>query len=107
MTPVPLARAVRCGAEEAGEAITGWLRAARMCAHHGIPVCSHGIQELHVSLVAAQGNAGWIEVHSFPTDEYTTRPLRLEGHLAVVPDTPAVGVVFDWDKLRAADILEE
>ncbi len=80
--------------------ITGWLRVARLCAANGIPVCSHGMQELHVSLVGAQPNAGWVEVHSFPIDRYTLRPLVLDGVYCVAPDTAGTGVEFDWPRLE-------
>lgn len=79
--------------------ITGWLRVARLCADHQIPVCSHGMQELHVSLMASQPHAGWLEVHSFPIDRYTTRPLQVKNHMAQAPETPGTGVTFDWDRL--------
>ena len=84
--------------------ITTWLRAAEIAERQGITVCTHGMQELHVSLLAGRPNSGWLEVHSFPIDKYTTRPLVVEDHLAVAPDQPGTGVEFEWDKLAEFQI---
>jgi len=80
--------------------ITGWLQAAKLAQQAGISVCSHGMQELHVGLLAAQVDSGWLEVHSFPIDQYTHRPLVVEHHQAVASDEPGTGVQFNWNKLN-------
>lgn len=84
--------------------ITGWLQVARQARALGMPVCSHGMQELHVSLVAAQDNAGWLEVHSFPIDHYTLQPLSMEASQAIAPSQPGTGVRFCRTKLEAAHV---
>ena len=79
--------------------MTAFLQVAEMSRKYGIPVCSHGMQELNVSLLSGQQNAGWLEVHSFPIDEYTKRPLIIKEHHAIASDEPGTGVEFDWQRL--------
>jgi len=85
--------------------ITGWLAVARLAAEAGVPVCSHGMQELHVSLISAQAHGGWLEVHSFPIDRYTEAPLRIKEGRALAPDVPGIGVTFDWDALAEHEVF--
>ncbi|UWQ19914.1 mandelate racemase/muconate lactonizing enzyme family protein [Jannaschia sp. M317] len=87
--------------------ITGFLKVADRAQKQDVILCSHGMQELHVSLISGCKGDGWIEVHSFPIDEYTTRPLVIKGGRAVAPDVPGSGVTFDWAKLDAADLLQK
>ena len=79
--------------------ITGWLQVAKLAQKAGIPVCSHGMQELHVSLVSSQSQKGWLELHSFPIEDYTYRRVAIEDGLAIAPNEPGIGVSFDFNRL--------
>jgi L-alanine-DL-glutamate epimerase-like enolase superfamily enzyme len=85
--------------------ITGWLKVATLCEAHNLPVSSHGMQELHVSLLAAVPNAGWMEVHSFPIDRYTEAGVvsATDGYVTP-PDVPGTGVTFLWDRLAPHEV---
>ncbi len=80
--------------------ISGWLTIAEKAKRASLPVCSHGMHELHVSLMSSQAHASYLEVHSFPIDEYTTSPLKLDqdGN-ALAPNQAGVGVEFDMQLL--------
>lgn len=80
--------------------ITAWLRVAKMARERGVSVSSHGMQELHVSLLSAMPNAGYLEMHSFPIDRYTHRPLVVDNGTVTPPTAPGIGVEFDWEKLE-------
>ncbi|MGG1554019.1 mandelate racemase/muconate lactonizing enzyme family protein [Paenibacillus ferrarius] len=80
--------------------VTGWLKVANLAYAYNLPVCTHGMQELHVSLMSAMPNASYLEVHSFPIDQYTVRPLVLKEGNAVAPDVPGTGVEFRADLLK-------
>ena len=85
--------------------ITGWLKVANLALVNNLPICTHGMQELHVSLMSAMPNAAYLEVHSFPIDAYTTRPLVLKDGRAIAPNDPGHGVMFKWDMLSPYRVL--
>ncbi len=79
--------------------ITGWLKVAALAFAREVPVSTHGMQELHVSLLSGVSNSGYLEIHSFPIEDYTTRPLEIKDGYAYPPDEPGTGVVFRFDLL--------
>lgn len=79
--------------------ITGFLRVAKLCKERGLKVSSHGMQELHVNVLGALDNAGYLEYHSFPICDYTVEPLKIVDGYIEPSKNPGVGVEFDWEKL--------
>ena len=79
--------------------VTAFTKIATLAEAHGLPVISHGAQELHVQLLAAAPNAAYLEVHGFGLDKFMAEPLRLVDGMAVAPDRPGHGIDFDWEAL--------
>ncbi len=79
--------------------ITPWLKIARLAEAHGLPITSHGAQDIHVHLLAAVPNTAYLEIHAARLDDYIAEQYALvDGH-AVAPDRPGHGLEFDWQKL--------
>jgi L-alanine-DL-glutamate epimerase-like enolase superfamily enzyme len=83
--------------------ITPWLKVAHMAEAFNIPVCPHFLMELHVSLVCAVPN-GWMLEYIPQLDAITTSRLDLREGRAHPPETPGLGIDWDWSAIRAQSV---
>jgi len=92
-----------CGIVQADVArvggITPWLKVAHLAEAHNLMICPHFLMELHVSLVCAVPNAPWLEY--IPQLDDIAAPMAREGGLAVAPDAPGLGIVWDMAAIAA------
>jgi L-alanine-DL-glutamate epimerase-like enolase superfamily enzyme len=80
--------------------ITPWLKIANLAEAFNVPVCPHFLMELHVSLVCAVPNAPTLE-YIPQLDDVTTSRLDIRDGHAFPPDTPGIGIDWDWQQLDA------
>jgi len=83
--------------------ITPWLKVAHMAEAAGLAVCPHFLMELHVSLVCA-APAGWMLEYIPQLDASTTSRLDLREGRAHPPETPGLGIEWDFDAITARAI---
>ncbi len=92
-----------CGIVQADVArvggITPWLKIAHLAEAHNMAICPHFLMELHVSLVCAVPNAPWLEY--IPQLDEVAAPMARQGGMALAPDTPGLGIAWDWPTLTA------
>jgi mandelate racemase len=74
--------------------VTGWMHAAGLAAAHGIPMSSHLFPEVSAHLLAATPTAHWLEYVDW-ADSVIQEPLRVVDGMAIVPDRPGAGLVWD------------
>ena len=80
--------------------ITVWMKVARLAEARQLPVTSHGVHELHVSLLAAVPNASFLEVHGFGLEGFLVNTMHFSSGFAAAPDRPGHGVAFHWPSLK-------
>ncbi len=80
--------------------VTAWMKVARLAEARNLPVTSHGVHDLHVSLLAAVPNKSYLEVHGFGLERFIERPLKIAEGYAEPPNLPGHGVQFLWDELE-------
>ncbi len=85
--------------------ITPWVKVAHMAEGFNVPVCPHFLMELHVSLCAGVPNAAWVE-YIPQLDDITTSRIRVEGGYAYPPDTPGLGIEWDWPVIAKRQIAD-
>jgi L-alanine-DL-glutamate epimerase-like enolase superfamily enzyme len=83
--------------------ITPWIKTAHLAETFDVAVCPHFLMELHVSLCAAVPNARWVEFIP-QLDDITTSRMQVQGGYAVPPDTPGLGIAWDWTAIAARQI---
>ena len=84
--------------------ITPWLKVAHTAEAFNVAVCPHFLMELHVSLVAAVANGGYVE-HIPQLRAVTNSQMTVVDGQAVPPSAPGLGI--DWnddalDRMRTA-----
>ena len=85
--------------------ITPWVKVAHLAEGFDVPVCPHFLMELHVSLCAGVHNAAWVE-YIPQLDDITTSRIRVEGGHAYPPDTPGLGIEWDWPVIAARQLAD-
>ena len=80
--------------------VTGWMKVAHLAEARNLPVTSHGVHDLHVSLLAAVPNSSLLEIHGFGLERYLIHPMIFTSGYAEPSERPGHGVSFQWKELR-------
>lgn len=79
--------------------ISALLKVAHVAEAYNRNLTTHGIQEIHVSCLAAISNASLLEIHAFRLDDFLIHPLEIKDGYAYPSDRPGHGVEIDWEKI--------
>lgn len=86
--------------------ITPWLKCAHLAESFNISIAPHFLMELHVSLSAAVPNGKWVE-YIPQLDPITTSRMTIEKGRAIPPQTPGLGIEWDWQKIKRESVFSQ
>ena len=81
--------------------ITPFMKVAKLAEINNLPICSHGVHELHVHLLAACPNASYLEFHAWRIDDFIDSSLVVKSGYTEPSEKPGHGINFDYDKLKS------
>jgi len=76
--------------------VTPFMKICHLAEAFNLPVTSHGAHDVTVHLLSACPNGQFLEAHGFGLERYIEEPMRIEDGMAIAPDRPGHGIVFDW-----------
>lgn len=80
--------------------MTVFRKVAGLAEARNLPVTSHGVHDLTVSLLAAAPTRTYMEAHGFGLDQFILEPLQIvDGH-AIANERAGHGVDLDWEALE-------
>lgn len=85
--------------------ITPWLKVAHAAEAFDMPVCPHFLMELHVSLACAVPNGRYVE-YIPQLDDLTASRMEIRDGMALAPQSPGLGIDWDYDAIKARAISE-
>jgi mandelate racemase len=75
--------------------VTGWMRAAGVCAAAGVPMSTHLYPEVAAHVMRATETAHWLEWQDW-ADPILAEPYPVRDGDLLIPDRPGLGL--DWDE---------
>lgn len=80
--------------------VTEWMRVAALADAHRLKVTPHVFHEISVHLLAAVPNGMWLEYVPWWEPLFREKLVLSDGCMTP-PDSPGLGLSFDWDALEA------
>jgi len=85
--------------------VSALMKVAHIAESYNRKLTTHGVQELHLSCLAAIPNASLLEIHAFRIDDYLVHRMEIKDGYAYASDRLGHGVEIDWDRIACHRVI--